>query len=185
MTNECAISIGPRSPALEVLKIVQEELLDFKGTGMSILEISHRSPEFEEVNKAAMDLMREIMGLPQSYKVLFLGGGASLQFTMVRRTSSPKAKPRPTSTPANGRRRLSRKRRRSQRQCPGVEQGAEVRLHSQGHQDAAGCRLPAPDLEQHHLRHAVPNFPDAAACRSSATCPRTSCPGDATSRSSR
>jgi phosphoserine aminotransferase len=74
---------GPAALPLEVLKTVQEELLDFKGTGMSILEISHRSPEFEEVNKAAMDLMRELTGMPASTKVLFLGGGASTQFTMV------------------------------------------------------------------------------------------------------
>ncbi len=74
---------GPATLPLEVLKTAQEELLDYRGTGMSILEISHRSPEFEEINKTAMDLMRELMGLGANYKVLFVGGGASTQFTMV------------------------------------------------------------------------------------------------------
>ena len=62
---------GPAALPLEVLKQVQEELLDFKGTGMSILEISHRSKEFEEVNNQAMALTREIAGLGNNYKVLF------------------------------------------------------------------------------------------------------------------
>ena len=74
---------GPAVMPLEVLEIVQKDLLDFKGTGMSILEISHRSAEYEEVNNAAMSLMKEVMGLGDNYKVLFLGGGASTQFAMV------------------------------------------------------------------------------------------------------
>ena len=83
---------GPAILPLEVLKTVQEELLDFKGTGMSILEISHRSKEFEEVNQQAMSLTRELAGLPDSYKVLFLGGGASLQFAMVPMNFLPAGK---------------------------------------------------------------------------------------------
>jgi phosphoserine aminotransferase len=74
---------GPAVLPLEVLEIVQKELLDFKGTGMSILEISHRSAEYEEVNNAAMSLMKEVMGLGENFKVLFLGGGASTQFAMI------------------------------------------------------------------------------------------------------
>jgi phosphoserine aminotransferase len=74
---------GPAVLPLEVLEIVQREMLDFKGTGMSILEISHRSTEYEEVNNAAMALAKEIMGLGDNYKILFLGGGASTQFAMV------------------------------------------------------------------------------------------------------
>jgi phosphoserine aminotransferase len=74
---------GPAVLPLEVLETVQRELLDFKGTGMSILEISHRSADYEEVNNAAMSLVRETMGLGDNYKVLFLGGGASTQFAMI------------------------------------------------------------------------------------------------------
>lgn len=74
---------GPAVLPFEVLQIVQNELLDFKGTGMSVLEISHRSAEYEEINNAAMTLIKEVMGLGDNYKVVFLGGGASSQFAMV------------------------------------------------------------------------------------------------------
>jgi phosphoserine aminotransferase len=83
---------GPAALPLEVLKQVQEELLDFKGTGMSILEVSHRSKEFEEVNNQAMALAREIAGLGSNYKVLFVGGGASTQFSMVPMNFLPAGK---------------------------------------------------------------------------------------------
>ncbi len=74
---------GPAAVPLDVLKIVQSELLDYKGTGMSILESSHRAKEFEEVNDQAMSLVREVLGLGTDYKVLFLGGGASTQFDLI------------------------------------------------------------------------------------------------------
>jgi phosphoserine aminotransferase len=74
---------GPSTLPLDVLKVAQEELLDYKGTGMSVMEISHRSPEYEEINDGAMALARELMGLDESYHVLFLGGGASTQFAMI------------------------------------------------------------------------------------------------------
>jgi phosphoserine aminotransferase len=74
---------GPSTLPLDVLKIVQEELLDYRGTGMSIIESSHRSPEFDEVNNQAMALVREILGLGDNYKVLFMTGGASTQFALI------------------------------------------------------------------------------------------------------
>jgi phosphoserine aminotransferase len=74
---------GPATLPLPVLKKVQEELLDFRGTGMSILEISHRSKEYDEVHKKASELLKELMGIPSNYKVLWLQGGASSQFFMV------------------------------------------------------------------------------------------------------
>ena len=74
---------GPAALPLEVLKIVQEELLDYQGTGMSILESSHRAKEFEAVNDRAIELVRELLGLGTNYQVLFLGGGASTQFALV------------------------------------------------------------------------------------------------------
>ncbi len=74
---------GPAALPLEVLKIAQEELLDYKGTGMSILESSHRAKEFEAINNQAIDLVRELFGLGTDYQVLFLGGGASTQFVLV------------------------------------------------------------------------------------------------------
>ena len=74
---------GPSTLPLDVLKIIQEELLDYRGTGMSIIESSHRSPEFDEINNQTMALAKEILGLGDNYKVLFMTGGASTQFALI------------------------------------------------------------------------------------------------------
>jgi len=74
---------GPAALPLDVLKIVQEELLDYQGSGMSILESSHRAKEFETINDQAIALVRELLGLGTNYHVLFLGGGASTQFALI------------------------------------------------------------------------------------------------------
>jgi phosphoserine aminotransferase len=74
---------GPGALPLEVLEQAQAELLDFKGTGMSVMEMSHRSKEFEAVIEGAEADLRTLLGIPSNYKVLFLQGGASLQFTML------------------------------------------------------------------------------------------------------
>ena len=74
---------GPAALPLEVLETAQAELLDFKGTGMSVMEISHRSKEFEAVIQTAEADLRELLGIPANYKVMFLQGGASLQFAML------------------------------------------------------------------------------------------------------
>ncbi|MBU8933648.1 MAG: 3-phosphoserine/phosphohydroxythreonine transaminase [candidate division Zixibacteria bacterium] len=74
---------GPSTLPLEVLKIIQDELLDYRDTGMSIIESSHRSPEFDEVNEAAISLAREVFGLDDKYHVVFLTGGASQQFFQI------------------------------------------------------------------------------------------------------
>ena len=74
---------GPSTLPLEVLKTVQEELLDYQGTGMSVLEISHRSSQFEEINHSANNLMKKLLGLGNNYHLLFVGGGASTQFENI------------------------------------------------------------------------------------------------------
>ena len=74
---------GPAVLPLEVLKQAQAELLDFRGTGMSVMEISHRSKEFEAVIQTAEADLRDLLGIPATYKVMFLQGGASLQFAML------------------------------------------------------------------------------------------------------
>ncbi len=74
---------GPSTLPLEVLETVQAELLDYRGTGMSIMESSHRSPAYDAVNEEAMALARELMGLGDDYHILFMGGGASSQFALV------------------------------------------------------------------------------------------------------
>src|SRR5699024_6315762 len=76
-------SAGPGVLPEPVLKKAQAELLDYQGSGMSVMELSHRSSWFEEIIQAAEDLLRELMAIPADYKVLFLQGGASLQFSAV------------------------------------------------------------------------------------------------------
>jgi phosphoserine aminotransferase len=74
---------GPAALPLEVLQQAQAEMLDYKGTGMSVMEISHRSKEFEAILAETQNDLRDLMKIPADYKILFLQGGASLQFAMV------------------------------------------------------------------------------------------------------
>ncbi len=74
---------GPSILPQEVIKQTAEAVLDFQGEGLSILEISHRAKYFQPVVDEAESLMKELLGIPDGYRVLFLGGGASLQFCMV------------------------------------------------------------------------------------------------------
>lgn len=74
---------GPAALPLEVLEKAQAEMLDFAGTGMSVMEISHRSKEFQGVIDDAEACVRRLMGVSDDYAVLFLQGGASLQFAMI------------------------------------------------------------------------------------------------------
>lgn len=84
MTNRVFnFSAGPATLPLAVLHEVQEELLDCHNTGMSILEMSHRSKAYEAINNEAETNMKELLGLGSDYRVLFLQGGASTQFPMV------------------------------------------------------------------------------------------------------
>ncbi len=74
---------GPCILPKEVFQQASEAVIDFNNTGLSILEISHRSKEFEAVIDEATQLVRELLAVPQGYSILFLQGGASLQFAMV------------------------------------------------------------------------------------------------------
>ena len=74
---------GPGILPHEVLKQAAAAVIDFNGTGLSLLEISHRSPEFEAVLDEAIKLVKELLEVPEGYSVLFLQGGASMQFAMV------------------------------------------------------------------------------------------------------
>jgi phosphoserine aminotransferase len=74
---------GPAAIPLPVLKKAQEEFLNFKGTGMSVMEMSHRSKEFEAVLARALDGVKNVMGVPDDYSIILVQGGASLQFSMV------------------------------------------------------------------------------------------------------
>lgn len=74
---------GPCTLPLEVLEEAQAEFVDFAGTGMSVMELSHRSPEYEAVHDEALGLTREVAEAPPDFEVLFIQGGATLQFAMV------------------------------------------------------------------------------------------------------
>ena len=76
-------SAGPAVLPEEVLKEAAEEMLDYRGCGMSVMEMSHRSKVFETIIQEAEADLRELMGIPDNYKVLFLQGGASQQFAMI------------------------------------------------------------------------------------------------------
>ena len=74
---------GPAAIPLEVLEQAQAEMLDWNGTGMSVMEVSHRSKEYEAMHNEAQDLFRQLAGMGPEWKILFLTGGASTQFFMV------------------------------------------------------------------------------------------------------
>lgn len=87
MTVECKrahnFNAGPSALPLTVLKDAQAEFVNFQGTGMSIMELSHREKEYDAVHNMAIGLLKELLSIPDDYEVLFLQGGASLQFAMV------------------------------------------------------------------------------------------------------
>ncbi len=83
MSRVYNFSAGPAVLPEEVLAAAAEEMLDYKGSGMSVMEMSHRSKVYEEIIQTAEADLRELMNIPDNYKVLFLQGGASQQFAMV------------------------------------------------------------------------------------------------------
>jgi len=76
-------SAGPAALPLDVLQLAQQELVNWHGSGMSVMEMSHRGKEYMSIQADAESDLRELMGIPANYKVLFLQGGASLQFAAV------------------------------------------------------------------------------------------------------
>lgn len=83
MTRAINFSAGPAALPAEVLQQAASEMLDWQGSGQSVMEMSHRGKEFMAIAAAAEADLRELMAIPANYKVLFLQGGASLQFEMI------------------------------------------------------------------------------------------------------
>jgi phosphoserine aminotransferase len=83
LKNVFNFNAGPSALPKAVLEKAQAELVNFKGTGMSVMELSHRSKEYENVHQSAIDHLKELLQIPDNYQVLFLQGGASLQFSML------------------------------------------------------------------------------------------------------
>ena len=76
-------SAGPAMMPVEVLEEVAAEVLNYQGSGMSVMEMSHRSKVFQKIVDEAEADLRELMQIPDNYKVLFIQGGATLQFSMI------------------------------------------------------------------------------------------------------
>jgi phosphoserine aminotransferase len=79
----CNFNAGPGALPLPVLERIREELTDYRGTGMSVMEMSHRSKEFEDIIARAESKLRQLMGISEDYGVIFIQGGGSAQFTMA------------------------------------------------------------------------------------------------------
>ena len=86
-------SSGPAALPTEVLEIVRNELLDYRGSGMSVMEMSHRGKHFDDILARALAGVRENLSVPDDYEILFLQGGASLQFAMVPQNLALPGKP--------------------------------------------------------------------------------------------
>ena len=83
MSRVFNFSAGPAVLPEAVLRQAAEEMLDWRGSGMSVMEMSHRGKEFISIAEKAEADLRELLSIPDNYKVLFLQGGATLQFEMI------------------------------------------------------------------------------------------------------
>ncbi|CAM3650655.1 3-phosphoserine/phosphohydroxythreonine transaminase [Mesobacillus zeae] len=83
MKRALNFNAGPAALPEAVLKRAEKEWLEYGDTGMAVMEMSHRSKEYEYINNTAQQMFRKLLSIPEDYEVLFLQGGASLQFTMV------------------------------------------------------------------------------------------------------
>lgn len=99
---------GPSAMPLEVLLEAQEEFLNYQNTGMSIIEMSHRSNEYAAMHAETKQLLRELMEIPEDYEIMFIQGGGSTQFLMTAANFHTKNTPL-MSTPASGPKRLWQK----------------------------------------------------------------------------
>lgn len=92
MSRKFNFHAGPSTLPVEVLEELQKNMVDFQGTGLSLIEESHRSANYEAVHNGAVDLFREMFSVPANYRILFLGGGGTLQFAMVPMNFLPQGK---------------------------------------------------------------------------------------------
>ena len=83
MSRVYNFSAGPAVLPVEVLEQARDEMVDFQGSGMSIMESSHRGKEYSAVHEEAIANYKELLGVGDDYSVLFLQGGASTQFSMI------------------------------------------------------------------------------------------------------
>ena len=92
MSRAYNFNAGPSAMPLEVLEEARAEFTDYAGTGMSIIEMSHRSPEYSKLHQETKELLRELMAIPEDHEILFIQGGGSTQFLMAAANFHTKAK---------------------------------------------------------------------------------------------
>jgi phosphoserine aminotransferase len=151
-------SAGPAVLPEPVLKKAQADLFAIPGVGMSILEVSHRSATFEQVIKEAEEDLRKLLGVPENYKVLFLQGGASLQFTMIPMNLLPKGAKRglhPHGKLGTGRDQGSQKARHSARSRDDSRHELQSPAEIGRHQTRPERRLRSLHLERNYLWRGV------------------------------
>ena len=188
MRNVFIFNAGPSVLPEPVLESTSKAILNFAGTGMSIMEVSHRSKQFDALLIETVDLLKKVMQIPDNYKVLFLQGGATMQFAMI-----------PINLLASGqgcrlhRHRLLRlpghqgSQVHRQGECRCIHQGPELHEAAQRGRDQAhqGRSILPHYVEQHHLRHPVADIPGYGQCAAwLRTCLPTSCPGRSMCRNS-
>ena len=169
---------GPAALPLSVLERVREELLDWHGSGMSVMEMSHRSPEFESINAAAEAGLRKLLGIPADYAVIFVQGGGSMQFTMAPMNLCLPGKPVDViHTGAWTAKAIAELKKGVPHRIAGSDRSREIHARAAAGRDRALARrfLRLLVQQQHHRRHAVDGVSgNGRACRWSPTCLRTS-----------
>lgn len=83
MSRKYNFNPGPSTLPLKVLETLKNDIVDYKGKGLSLIEASHRGKDYEEIHNAAIASIKKAMNIPDNYKIMFLGGGATLQFSMI------------------------------------------------------------------------------------------------------
>lgn len=83
MSRPVNFSAGPSMIPVEVLESLAADMADYKGTGLSLVEVSHRGPVYDEVHQKTISLLKELMGIPDDYSVILMGGGATFQFSLI------------------------------------------------------------------------------------------------------
>ncbi|MCK5198826.1 MAG: aminotransferase class V-fold PLP-dependent enzyme, partial [Spirochaetales bacterium] len=92
MSRKLNFSAGPCAIPLEVLEEMQANMADFQGNGISLVEVSHRHKYYDDVHNSAIALMKELLNVPDNYSIIFLGGGATLAFSMIPMNFLPEGK---------------------------------------------------------------------------------------------
>ena len=100
---------GPSAMPLEVLLEAQEEFLNYQNTGMSIIEMSHRSNEYAALHAETKQLLRELMEIPDDYEIMFIQGGGSTQFLMTAAKIRRLCQHRRLGQKGHGRRKILRR----------------------------------------------------------------------------